>query len=145
MFCHWQVPPLADRKSYLTSSLPNFNCEKLGVMPSPTACRALPAADDLVCLAQVLDLKLVDIAQRFAYPLHLVRAVCPSAQKKANFRYLLATLEPTLPSAFWQVSSSYRSSEAGNATNPRASSLVENLNSRLRSYFFCVVNSVQST
>lgn len=91
---------------------------------------------DLLAFAKVLDEKLVEIAQQFDTPLFLVRAVC-----------LLHRRKPT-STAYWtrwnqlhhQLSGKFHLvieavSQAMQQT-PRASSLVENLNSRLRNYFF---------
>jgi len=92
--------------------------------------------DDLLAFAQVLDEKLVEIAQRFDTPLYLVRAVC-LLQKKSPL------LVPTgsagiICTIYYQESSPFNGSrKPGDAT--RASSLVENLNSRLRNYFSSVV------
>lgn len=92
--------------------------------------------DDLLAFAGVLDQKLAQIAQHFKLPLQAVRDVC-----------LLHRKQPT-SNAYWdrwnqlyaQISAKfYGLMEAvGEALKqtPRASSLVENLNSRLRNYFF---------
>ena len=91
---------------------------------------------DLLAFAKVLDEKLLEIAQQLDTPLFLVRAVC-----------LLHRRKPT-STAYWtrwnqlhhQLSGKFHLvieavSQAMQQT-PRASSLVENLNSRLRNYFF---------
>lgn len=92
--------------------------------------------DDLLAFAKVLDQKLVEIAQHFETPLYLVRAVCLLHRKKPS------------SCAYWQRWNHLHHLLAGKfhllmaAVNqalqqtPRASSLVENLNSRLRNYFF---------
>ena len=92
--------------------------------------------DDLLGFALVLDAKLADIAQRFETPLYLVRAVCLLHRKKPS------------STAYWQRWNQLHHQLPGKlhllieAVNeaieqtPRASSLVENLNSRLRNYFF---------
>ena len=92
--------------------------------------------DDLLAFALVLDQKLAEIAQRFRTPLYLVRAVCLLHRKKPSsctywqrwnhLHYQLAGKFHLLMQAV---------TEAMKQT-PRASSLVENLNSRLRNYFF---------
>lgn len=92
--------------------------------------------DQLLAFASVLDQKLVEIAQDFELPLPTVRAVC-----------LLHRKQPT-SDAYWmrwnqlhtQLSGKFHGlmvavGDALKAT-PRASSMVENLNSRLRNYFF---------
>ncbi len=92
--------------------------------------------DDLLAFAKVLDEKLVEIAQRFNTPLYLVRAVCLLHRKKPSscaywqrwnhLHHLLADKFHLLMAAVTQALQQ----------TPRASSLVENLNSRLRNYFF---------
>ena len=92
--------------------------------------------DQLLAFADVLDQKLVAIAERLKLPLQAVRDVC-----------LLHRKSPT-SNAYWerwnqlhtQLSSQFHAvmiavGEVLKQT-PRASSLVENLNSRLRNYFF---------
>ncbi|MFK8186609.1 MAG: hypothetical protein AB8B99_24795 [Phormidesmis sp.] len=92
--------------------------------------------DQLLAFAGVLDQKLVDIAAAFGLPLQAVREVC------------LLYRKPSTSNAYWEQwnrlhrklsSKFYGLMEAvGEALKqtPRASSLVENLNSRLRNYFF---------
>ena len=92
--------------------------------------------DQLLAFAGVLDQKLAAIAIRFELPLQAVRDVC------------LLHRKPSTSNAYWErwnqlhrklSSKFYGLMEAvGEALKqtPRASSLVENLNSRLRNYFF---------
>ena len=92
--------------------------------------------DDLLAFAGVLDEKLAGIAQDCDAPLHLVRDVC-----------LLQRKSPS-SNAYWQRWNLLHKKLAGKFQRvadavaeamkhiPRASSLVENLNSRLRNYFF---------
>lgn len=92
--------------------------------------------DQLLAFAGVLDQKLAAIATQFELPVKAVREVC------------LLHRKPTTSNAYWerwnqlhtQLSSQfYGLMEAvGKALKqtPRASSMVENLNSRLRNYFF---------
>jgi len=91
--------------------------------------------DDLLAFAGVLDAKLADIAQTHAIAEPLVREAC-----------LLHRLPSTSP-AYWQGWNQLRAQTGGKfhtlfdavnramADTPRSSSLVENLNSRLRTYF----------
>lgn len=91
--------------------------------------------DDLLAFAKVLDEKLVEIAQRFDTPVYLVRAVCllhrkqPSScaywQRWNHLHHLLAGKFHLLMAAVNQA-----------MQQTPTSSLVENLNSRLRNYFF---------
>lgn len=92
--------------------------------------------DDLLAFAKILAQKLVEIAQHFETPLDLVRAVCLLHRKKpsscadwqcwSHLHHLLAGKFHLLIAAVNQALQQ----------TPRASSLVENLNSRLRNYFF---------
>ncbi len=91
--------------------------------------------DTLLAFAGVLDQKLADIAQTHAVAEPLVREAC-----------LLHRL-PSTSSAYWQGWNRLRATMGGKfhalfdavtqatAHTPRCSSLVENLNSRLRTYF----------
>jgi len=91
--------------------------------------------DDLLAFAGVLDVKLADIAQAHAIAEPLVREAC-----------LLHRL-PSTSLAYWQGWNQLRAQTGGKfhalfaavsramADTPRSSSLVENLNSRLRTYF----------
>ncbi|MEO0645126.1 MAG: hypothetical protein AAFZ17_03055, partial [Cyanobacteria bacterium J06650_10] len=90
----------------------------------------------LLAFAGVLDQKLADIAQCFELPLQAVRDVC-LLHRKSN-----------TSNAYWerwnqlhrQLSGKFhgvlKAVDTALQTTPRASSMVENLNSRLRSYFF---------
>ena len=92
--------------------------------------------DQLLAFAGVLDQKLAAIATRFELPLGAVRDVC-----------LLHRKHPT-SNAYWQRWNQLHSQLSGQfydvreavaealKQTPRASSMVENLNSRLRNYFF---------
>ena len=92
--------------------------------------------DQLLAFAGVLDQKLADIAQHFKLPLQAVRDVCLLHRKHNT------------SNAYWErwnqlhtrLSGKFHSvmKAVGKALEetPRASSMVENLNSRLRNYFF---------
>ena len=92
--------------------------------------------DELLAFAGILDQKLAEIARCFKMPLQKVRDV-----------YLLHRKQPT-SNAYWERWNQLHRElsgklhllmeAVGDALNqtPRASSLVENLNSRLRNYFF---------
>jgi hypothetical protein len=90
----------------------------------------------LLAFAGVLDQKLAAIATRFELPLQAVRDVCllhrkPSPSKAYWERW--NQLHSQLSNRFYGLMEAV--GEALKQT-PRASSLVENLNSRLRNYFF---------
>jgi hypothetical protein len=92
--------------------------------------------DDLLGFAGVLEEKLLDIAFRFAVPAHLVHAICELSgrDKETQARWEQeANLREELGRKYYEVEKEVK---AAMANTPRASSLVENLNSRLRSYFF---------
>jgi len=92
--------------------------------------------DNLLAFVDVLDERLADIATRFKVPLFLVQAICQ-----------LQSLDKNLP-AYWQRQAQLRKKLPDRfnrlemavcevlSETPRASSMVENLNSRLRNYFF---------
>ncbi|MEL7143758.1 MAG: hypothetical protein AAGL08_16245, partial [Cyanobacteria bacterium J06573_11] len=92
--------------------------------------------DQLLAFAGVLDQKLADIAQCFELPLQAVRDVC-LLHRKSNTsnayweRWNL--LHCQLSGKFYEV---MQSVDKALEETPRASSMVENLNSRLRNYFF---------
>ncbi|MEM6452994.1 MAG: hypothetical protein AAF703_22090 [Cyanobacteria bacterium P01_D01_bin.105] len=92
--------------------------------------------DQLLAFAGVLDQKLADIAQRFELPLQAVRDVCLLHRKHNTSNAYWERwnqLHTQLSGKFHDVMETV--GEALKET-PRASSMVENLNSRLRNYFF---------
>nr|WP_263858284.1 hypothetical protein [Waterburya agarophytonicola] len=91
---------------------------------------------DLLAFAEVLDHKLRDIAQKFQISRSQVRKVCLLMKKSLSTNVYWQKwnhLYQQLSEKFLPVKEAV--SEAMKST-PRASSLVENLNSRLRNYFF---------
>lgn len=92
--------------------------------------------DQLLAFAGILDRKLATIATRFELPLQAVRKVCLLHRKhKTSNTYWEQwnQLHSQLSTKFYELMAAV--SEALKTT-PRASSMVENLNSRLRNYFF---------
>lgn len=92
--------------------------------------------DDILGFAQVLDDKLADIAQNLKTPLNGVREMCLLFRKQSTSNaYWQAwnQLHQKLSGQFHPV---YEAVQAAMKQTPRASSMVENLNSRLRNYFF---------
>ncbi|MEM9502615.1 MAG: hypothetical protein AAGA01_01500 [Cyanobacteria bacterium P01_E01_bin.43] len=92
--------------------------------------------DQLLAFAGVLDQKLADIAQRFELPLQAVRDVCLLHRKHNTSNAYWERwnqLHSRLSGKFYELMKA-----VGKALKetPRASSMVENLNSRLRNYFF---------
>jgi hypothetical protein len=92
--------------------------------------------DHLLGFVGVLDDRLVDIAERFKVELYLVHGICELQgwdkrqpaywQRRAQLQHTLGHLYHRVETAVLEAMSDV----------PRASSLVENLNSRLRNYFF---------
>jgi len=92
--------------------------------------------DNLLAFVGVLDERFADIAARFNVPLFLVQAICELESLDKNLpRYWQqeAQLRKKLRDKFDRIKTAVR--EVLSET-PRASSIVENLNSRLRNYFF---------
>jgi hypothetical protein len=92
--------------------------------------------DDVLGFARVLDGKLASIAQRRRLPLYWVRQICQLHRKKPTstaYWQRWNELHAQLGAGFMAVVADVR--EALDNT-PRSSSMVENLNSRLRRYFF---------
>ena len=86
--------------------------------------------------ARVLDSKLASIAQRRSVPLYWVRQVCRMHRKKpasTAFWQRWNELHARLGRGFVALAADVR---AAMDDTPRSSSMVENLNSRLRRYFF---------
>ena len=91
---------------------------------------------DLLAFAEVLDHKLRDIAQKFQISLSQVREVCLLMKKSLSTNVYWQKwnhLYQQLSEKFLIVKEAV---ESAMKSTPRASSLVENLNSRLRNYFF---------
>jgi len=129
-------PALATRRELF-----DFIVEELAARESRDTRRIRPVRvalqnqrDDLLAFASVLDAKLAAIARAHAVPEPLVREAC-----------VLHRLPSTSP-AYWQGWNRLRAQTGGKfhalsdavswamADTPRSSSLVENLNSRLRTY-----------
>ena len=92
--------------------------------------------NDLLAFAKVLDQKLVDIAHKFQISLSQVRQVCLLMKKSLSTNIYWQKwnqLYKQLKAKFLPVT---KAVESVMKSTPRASSLVENLNSRLRNYFF---------
>ena len=91
---------------------------------------------DLLAFAEVLDQKLADIAHKFQISLSQVREVCLLMKKSLSANVYWQKWNQVyqlLSEKFLPVKEAV---ESAMKSTPRASSLVENLNSRLRNYFF---------
>ena len=123
--------------------LMNFIIEELELRESEThkGIKALRTAlsnqtADLLAFAEVLDQKLAEIAQNFKIPLEQVREVCLLMKQSLSTNVYWQKwnhLYQQLSEKFLPVKSAV---ESAMKSTPRASSLVENLNSRLKNYFF---------
>lgn len=92
--------------------------------------------DQLLGFAGVLDDSFADIAERLGVELYLVHGICELQSWDKNqpaYWQRRAQLQHTLGQRYHRIETAV--SEAMSDV-PRASSLVENLNSRLRNYFF---------
>ncbi len=92
--------------------------------------------EDLLAFAAVLDEKLTDISQQFNIPLYLVRKVCflqEQNSQQTSYWAMWNQLHHQIGSQFYLLTEAV---EQAMKETPRASSLVENFNSRLRNYFF---------
>ena len=92
--------------------------------------------EDLLAFAAVLDEKLTNISQQVQIPLYLVRKVCFLQGQNPQQTSYWATwnqLHSQIGTQFYLLMEAV---EQAMKETPRASSLVENFNSRLRNYFF---------
>ena len=103
----------------------------------PALRRALEGQrSQLLAFAGVLDERLADIAERLGVPEHLVREVCLLQRLNGNDRLYWQrreTLAVKLGRQLHPLETAVKEALDGTV---RSSSLVENLNSRLRCYFF---------
>jgi hypothetical protein len=92
--------------------------------------------DHLLGFVGVLDGRLVDVAERFNVELYLVNEICDLQgwdKRQAAYWQRRARLQHALGKRYHRVETAVIEAMSD---VPRASSLVENLNSRLRNYFF---------
>lgn len=92
--------------------------------------------DHLLGFAGVLDDRLVDVAERFNVELYRVHRICELQgwdKKQPAYWQRRAQLQHTLGQRYHRIETAVIEAMSD---VPRASSLVENLNSRLRNYFF---------
>jgi hypothetical protein len=90
----------------------------------------------LLAFAEVLQAKFSDIARRSGVPLATVQALCQIEaldKRSALYWQRLTPLQDLLKDRWYPIRQAVLEAMA---QTPRASSLVENLNSRLRNYFF---------
>jgi len=92
--------------------------------------------DHLLGFVGVLDERLVDVAEHFNVELYLVHGICELQnwdKRQPAYWQRRAQLQQTLGKLYYRIETAVIDAMAD---IPRASSLVENLNSRLRNYFF---------
>ena len=92
--------------------------------------------DHLLGFAGVLDDRLVDVAERFNVELYRVHRICELQgwdKRQPAYWQRRAQLQHTLGQRYHRIETAVIEAMSD---VPRASSLVENLNSRLRNYFF---------
>lgn len=92
--------------------------------------------DNLLAFVGVLDEKFAGIAARFNVPVFLIHGMCELEGLDSNdavYWQCRGSLQNKLKNKFNPVEAAVRQAIS---TTPRASSIVENLNSRLRNYFF---------
>jgi hypothetical protein len=130
-------PDLATRQALF-----DFIADELERLEPEDTCRIRPVRvalrnqrDDLLAFAGVLDTKLTGIARTLEISLSLVREACllhglpgTSTAYWQGWNRLRAEIGGKFPAVFDAVSQAM-------ARTPRSSSLVENLNARLRNYF----------
>ena len=91
---------------------------------------------DLLAFAEVLDYKLASIAHKFKISLSQVRSVCLLMKKSLSTNLYWQKWNHLYQQLSDKVLPVKEAVESAMKSTPRASSLVENLNSRLRNYFF---------
>jgi len=131
-------PDLNERQRLYDFVLEELNKRKL-LCPHRIGpvCRMLKNhRDNLLAFAGVLDDKFAEVATRFNVPVFLVHAVCELEgldRNDAVYWQRRGALQNKLKDKFNLVEAAVKQTMF---STPRASSIVENLNSRLRNYFF---------
>jgi hypothetical protein len=92
--------------------------------------------ESLLGFARVLDAKLAAIAQCYRVPAHQVRAVCLLQRKPKTSQAYWQRRADLHRQLGWQFHTVLKAVIQAMEETPRSSALVENLNGRLRCYFF---------
>jgi hypothetical protein len=92
--------------------------------------------ENLLGFAKVLDAKLADIGRHFQVPDYQVRAVCLLQRKPKTSQAYWQRRDRLNRQLAWKFSDVLNAVVTAMDETPRSSSLVENLNGRLRCYFF---------
>ena len=131
-------PPLAEREAlydFLVTELGRYQDDCPGrIRPLVRMLRNHRTA--LLAFVEVLQENLVEVAQRFAVPVTTVQALCEieALDKRSDLYWQRTARWQSLLKERWYPI--HQAVLEAMAQTPRASSIVENLNSRLRSYFF---------
>jgi hypothetical protein len=131
-------PPLAEREAlydFLVTELGRYQDDCPGrIRPLIRMLRNHRTA--LLAFVEVLQENLVEVAQRFAVPVTTVQALCEieALDKRSDLYWQRTARWQSLLKERWYPI--HQAVLEAMAQTPRASSIVENLNSRLRSYFF---------
>ena len=137
ILCLWG-PNLSDRQRLYDFVLEQLNKRK-SLCPhrlGPVCLMLKNHRDNLLAFAGVLDDKFAEIAARFKVPVFLVHALCELQGLDTNDAFCWqrrGSLQNKLKNKFTAVETAVKQAVS---STPRASSIVENLNSRLRNYFF---------
>lgn len=131
-------PDLADRRELFDFIVAELcRCEAFDQRRiRPVRRRLQWQRDDLLAFVGILDERFADLAMRMKVPSALVQGVCELQGMDRNrpaYWQREAQLRQRLRHNFHRVQTAVREVLA---ETPRASSIVENLNSRLRNYFF---------
>jgi hypothetical protein len=131
-------PNLSDRRRLYDFVLQQLNRRK-PLCPhrlGPVCLMLKNHRDNLLAFAGVLDDKFAHVAARFKVPVFLVHALCELQGLHTDDAFhwqRRAALQNKLKNKFTAVETAVKQAMS---STPRASSIVENLNSRLRNYFF---------
>jgi hypothetical protein len=131
-------PPLAERQELYDFVVAELQLrEEVGGKKVRTIRKALQnQRDGILGFAKELDDKLAEIAQRLDTPLYWVRQMCLFFRKQPTSQAYWRVWQELHQKLSWKFHPLYVAVEAAMKQTPRASSMVENLNSRLRNYFF---------
>jgi len=131
-------PSLAERQELYDFIVAELQLrEEVGGKKVRTIRKALQnQRDGILGFAKVLDDKLAEIAQRLDTPLYWVRQMCLFFRKQPTSQAYWRVWQELHHKLSWKFHPLHDAVEAAMKQTPRASSMVENLNSRLRNYFF---------
>jgi hypothetical protein len=130
-------PDLATRRELFDFIVEQLEkCEPLSKKIRPVRRMLQNQRDTLLAFVSTLEKRFAELADQLGIPVYLVHAVCElhkENQNQPSYWERRDNLYKKLKNNFYRISQSV---EKILKDTPRASSLVENLNSRLRNYFF---------